>query len=1083
VHLRSITLKGFKSFPDRTRLEFSPGVSVIVGPNGSGKSNVTDAVLWALGEQSPLAVRGASMQDVIFAGGHGVQARSEAEVEVVIDNGDGAVDLPLSEISIARRLDRAGEGEYRVNGTRCRLADVAEILSDTGLGKEMHSVVSQGRIEAIVTSKPKDRRLLIEEAAGLGKHRKRRRRAQLKLDRTQDNLDRALDVEREARSRLRPLKRQADAAELHERLERQILEARWGLARDASRASGMALAAAATAAKEARAAAAACEAELAAVAARRETTEVALAARGSEREALSARFYGARSAADRVETRLEAARSSVALVADRALKRRALVEALDRELDFDAPDEGADERIAELEVELEQLAAGRAERLARELAGLEAARDSAAARAGGLAEAAAVGVAARRESEAGCEAARAARRAAEADADRARREAARTGAELAALNHYLRSHAGAPGGAPSLADSLTADAGFELALAAVLGPRLRAALADDLTDAVTLVGRAGKDGGAALIPARATGRVDGGDRRCAAPVGAVALLDHVRTGDDRVSALATALLGEAYVVDDISVEVDPSFAGMLVTREGLVWSPSTGELRRVPAGGEDRVLAKRNERDALVARTGEAARLEQAAIAAVELAAAAVAAADAARDEADRSAREATRAHTDALDAEQRAVQAIAQRRRSPDDEATATRRAQVGAALAAERRLLERAAREREQRAQRIAAERSRAAADEQLLPAVERLAAVLELALEAVGEQMAARAAELEAERTAGDRLAAELRECAQAEAEVQAKLKARAEDVTRAEVRAQQARDQAAEAGQELVALADALGLEAQAADTELGDEERRDSTIRIERLQRRREQLGPVNALAQSEYAEAIAHVEELEAQREDLDAALRELRGIIRDTDRRIREAFEETFTAAARNFEDVVGELFPGGRGRLRLVKEDAGPRAVLGGSPADDDGDAAMASAEELVEAAAEAEESRDADPAEGMGVEIEITPAGKSTKRLSLLSGGEKSLTALAFLFAVFLAKPCPFYILDEVEAALDDLNIDRFLTVLRKYSDRAQFIVVTHQKRTMEAADCLYGVSMAGNGVSKVVSRRLPRAADAA
>ena len=241
MRLKSLTLKGFKSFPDRTHLDFGPGVSVVVGPNGSGKSNVTDAVLWAMGEQSPLAVRGQSMQDVIFGGGRGVQARSAAEVEIVLDNSDGTVDLPLSEISIVRRLDRAGEGGYRLNGARCRLTDVIEVLSDTGLGKETHSVVSQGRVEAIVTSKPRDRRLLIEEAAGLGKHRKRRRRAQLKLEKTQENLDRALDVEREARTRLRPLKRQAEAAELHERLERQMLEARWELAREALRARGMEL--------------------------------------------------------------------------------------------------------------------------------------------------------------------------------------------------------------------------------------------------------------------------------------------------------------------------------------------------------------------------------------------------------------------------------------------------------------------------------------------------------------------------------------------------------------------------------------------------------------------------------------------------------------------------------------------------------------------------------------------------------------------------------------------------------------------------------------------------------------------------
>ena len=241
MHLRSIALKGFKSFPTRTRLEFGPGVSVIVGPNGSGKSNITDAVLWALGEQSPLAVRGQSMKDVIFAGGHGVQGARAAEVEVVIENDERRLDSGFAELSIVRRLGRDGEGEYRLNGARCRLVDVTEVLSDSGLGKEMHSVVSQGKVEQIVLSRPRERRLLIEEAAGLGKHRKRRRRAQLKLERTEENLSRALDVEREARSRLRPLKRQAEAAELHERLERQRLEARHALARDDAREARAAL--------------------------------------------------------------------------------------------------------------------------------------------------------------------------------------------------------------------------------------------------------------------------------------------------------------------------------------------------------------------------------------------------------------------------------------------------------------------------------------------------------------------------------------------------------------------------------------------------------------------------------------------------------------------------------------------------------------------------------------------------------------------------------------------------------------------------------------------------------------------------
>lgn len=280
--------------------------------------------------------------------------------------------------------------------------------------------------------------------------------------------------------------------------------------------------------------------------------------------------------------------------------------------------------------------------------------------------------------------------------------------------------------------------------------------------------------------------------------------------------------------------------------------------------------------------------------------------------------------------------------------------------------------------------------------------------------------------------------------------------------------------AEADGELRSLAEPLGLEPTPAEEPLPDEERAALTQRIERLQRRREQLGPVNPLAQEEYEEALAHVEELERQRADLEAALRELGTLIRDTDRQIRETFEATFEAAAKNFEELSEQLFPGGRGRLRLVREDAGPRPVLGGEKVDADPDAA-ADAED-ADAAADAEEREEDDL---LGVEIEITPAGKSMKRLSLLSGGEKSMTALAFLFSVFLARPCPFYILDEVEAALDDLNIDRFLTLLRKYAERAQFIVVTHQKRTMEAADSLYGVSMGGDGISKVISRKLPPA----
>ena len=381
MHLRSISMKGFKSFPQRTKLEFGTGVSVVVGPNGSGKSNITDAVIWALGEQSPLAVRGQTMKDVIFAGASGVSGSGAAEVEVVIDNSAGRLDTGFSEISIVRRLDRDGEGEYRLNGARCRLVDVIEVLSDSGLGKEMHSVVSQGKVEQIVMSRPRERRLLIEEAAGLGKHRKRRRRAQLKLERTEENLSRALDVEREARSRLRPLKRQAEAAELHQRLERQTLEALYTLARDSTRSARVVLDEAEQRAHGARSERDEAERLLAGVAGRREEAEQAFAAQTRDREQLQARLYAARSAADRIAMRLERVHEQGAAAEERRERRLRQLELLERQALADAEQsaerEGPEQRIAALESELAALDAGREERLARELSGLERQLDEA----------------------------------------------------------------------------------------------------------------------------------------------------------------------------------------------------------------------------------------------------------------------------------------------------------------------------------------------------------------------------------------------------------------------------------------------------------------------------------------------------------------------------------------------------------------------------------------------------------------------------------------------------------------------------------------------------------------------------------
>ncbi len=1008
----------------------------------------------------------------------------------MLDNSDGTVELPLSEISIVRRLDRSGEGDYRLNGARCRLTDVIEVLSDTGLGKETHSVISQGRVDAIVTSKPRDRRLLIEEAAGLGKHRKRRRRAQLKLERTQENLDRALDVEREARSRLRPLKRQAEAAELHERLERQILQARWELAREDCRARRMELEGAEERVGRERAALSEIERRLQETIERRGVAERALAERAERHDALSRLLYGARSAHERLALRGEQVGSSAQALARRIERVELELDGLSSDRpdghrqDGEAPEAALSEsRIAALEAQLEEIHASREQEIEREIAELQGEHERQLALVERTAAEVADARAAREGADAQAERAREQLAAAEQAVQDTRRESARVGAELAAANQFLRGHAGVGAehadSPKALSEELRVQDGYELALAAALGGRLDAALVKDVSGAESLLDRAGPDGGTALLAS-----LESGERPAAsasarsqpdpAP-GARRLLD-LLSGPPAVLELAGRLLADAWVVERLE-DLPEDFSGIAATRHGRVWFAAWGEVRQLGEGGSERVLARRNERDRLIAAAELAAQAEHGARAACEQALAQLRAADETRLGADAALREAERAQAEAGEARRRTEWLIEQRRAAPAQGALAVRQAELEGELAAERRQGERRERERIERLARIERLHSQHALDTAAAPLAERLAAALAAAAAAVHERVAQLEQELAADRQAGEEMASALRACAAEEAEIQAALRVAGEAVTGAEVAAQRLRDQAGEAEMELASVGEQLGLSEEAGEHEpLAEEEAQALQARVARLTRRREQLGPVNPLAQEEYAEALAHVEELESQRGDLETALRELRSVIRETDRQIQETFEATFSAAARNFEQLVGDVFPGGSGRLRLVRDEQAPRPVLGGQPLP----AGEAVDDDAIEAAAEAEseaELRGADEEQLPGVEIEITPAGKSTKRLTLLSGGEKSMTALAFLFAVFLARPCPFYILDEVEAALDDLNLDRFLTLLRRYSDRAQFIVITHQKRTMEAADWLYGVSMGHDGVSKVLSRRLP------
>jgi chromosome segregation protein len=1050
MYLKAINLKGFKSFPDRTRVTFSPGVSVIVGPNGCGKSNITDAVLWALGEQSPLAVRGQSMRDVIFAGGNGQSRRRFAEVEVVIDNSEGRAASEFSELSISRRIDRNGDGEYRLNGARCRLADVVEALADTNMGREMHSVISQGRVEAIVNSKPKDRRMLIEEAAGLGKHRKRRHRAQLKLDRTRENLDRALDVEREARSRLRPLKRQAEAAERTAKLIRDESELRARLVADDLRAQEELLAAAERSLAEARGKRDSVEQRLEEVRKRRAAIEERIAAEDAERRRRGERLAEARAGLERVRARAEAMQLAERELHSALGERQLRLDELGADPELEA---GTAARISELEAELAELQRGEASSEAARLreGAAEAERRQAEAERAlgplGAAEDEAL-VALRRTTEM-VERAR-------AEAQKASERRAALAGELAAVEAKLAA-ATVEGEHEVLAAMVETGSGLERALSVALGERLRASVVGSIAEGVERIG--GAQGATRTL-------IESGPPPAAGPPpveGARRLLDLVeaRGGAGHV---VERLLADAWLVDELA-ELPSGFTGLAVTVDGECYDGAAGELRQLPREGTDPALAARSEREELASRLRQREQTEERAKRDLEKAEEAHAAALARHDEAHAARREARRELDEASEEASRARWLAEQREHRDDGEGqTALRRAQLEAELAAERRHVEAADRAREARdrdreklARRISLER-------ETLPALGRA----HRALVAVAERLAARAQKLAApSEDGGGDIAAELRQCSEKEYGLQAELREVSQTLTTAEVEAAQLRDRRNEGSAELRRLGEVLDEELAPATSTLPEGERAEIEAKLVRVARRREQIGPVNPLAEREYAEEREHVTELAEQRKDLEKAIAELRALVRRTDKEIAAAFEETLDSTARNFEEMVAELFPGGRGRLRRVG--MGPRPLPdrpGAAAKDAGGD----------------EEELDGTPAdEDGGVEIEVTPAGKSTRRLSLLSGGEKSLVALAFVFAVLMARPCPFYILDEVEAALDDINLDRFLRLIRRFAERSQFVIVTHQKRTMDAADVLYGVSMGGDGVTKVVSRRLPRDRD--
>ncbi len=683
MYLKAINLKGFKSFPDRTRLTFSPGVSVIVGPNGSGKSNITDAVLWALGEQSPSAIRGQQMRDVIFAGGNGQSPRRFAEVEVVIDNSEGRAASEFSEISISRRIERNGDGEYRLNGARCRLADIVEALSDTNMGREAHSVISQGRVEEIVSSKPRDRRLLIEEAAGLGKHRKRRHSAQLKLDRTRDNLERAMDVEREARSRLRPLKRQAEAAERTAKLQRQSDELRAQLVADDLRVQQKQLTAAESKLAEVRSTRDSVEKRFEEVRARRTAIEERLAAGEEGRRRHGEQLAEARAATERVRARAESLDLAERDLRGALGERQLQLEALDEE-----PEEAAGAaRIAELEAELARLEEDSSEegaRLRRKAEEAEERRVAARAALEPLERAEEEIATALRQATQMHERAR-------AEAQKASERRAALAGELAAVEAKLAA-AAVEGEHEALAGMLETGSGLERAVSAVLGERLRASIVGSVGEGRERL--AGAEGAARAL-------LSSGPQKplsLSPKDGARRLLDLI-VARGEAAPITERLLSDAWLVDDLD-GIAEGFSGVAVTVDGECFDAAVGEIRRLPREGTDPALAARSEREELASRLAQREQTEERAKNDLQRAERTLTEARAREEESQRALRDGRRALDEAAEEASRTGW-LAERHaeREGDGSGSAIQRAKLEAELTAERRHAEGAERAREKR------------------------------------------------------------------------------------------------------------------------------------------------------------------------------------------------------------------------------------------------------------------------------------------------------------------------------------------------------------------------------------------------
>jgi chromosome segregation protein len=980
VFLKALTLRGFKSFADKTVLEFEPGVMVVVGPNGSGKSNLVDAVAWVLGAQGPRTLRGGKMDDVIFAGTPDRPALGRAEVSLTIDNTSNLLPIEFSEVTITRTLFRNGDSEYAINGAPCRLLDIQELLSDTGIGRQQHVIVGQGQLDAVLNSRPEDRRAVIEEAAGVLKYRKRRERAERRLEATEGNLLRLNDLLREVRRGLAPLQKQADAARRHDGLVEELRAIRLHLV-------GHELAGLQAKTERLRDQGVELSRNEAVIQAR--LRELDIAVLDAERALTDAGHGDVADALVRVESMRERARGLQALLAE---KRRGL----ERELAA-AADEGVVEtlvadagalraELAGVERDAEQL-----EERRHELASLDNWVDPE-----GLSRAEVALTAAERqwrecENDAGKWHAR-------AEALAQALDSVRTAVDRGLL-------AGIDGIAGDLVDYLEIEPGAEAAVAAALGEAMHALVieSDDAARA-TVTRLAGGDVQALLLVLNQRDvAVTAG--ATLAPEGAKALASCVRAPLPGLQAtLAKLLAGVVLAEGDWRSAVDLAIENpdlTVMTRSGdRFGGPGLWRLGGEQVSGITRATLEEAEDQARIARTARAA-------------------AEAAVTE---------------------ARQAVAEGRQQAAAAAGVRKELEMrGATLDERRDVLTR----------RLAGVEERLARDPEAKATAERYRSALvakEGSYREVAERLDVHAGGID---EVLERLRAERRRQAEAASAAGGQLNAlrrERSDLERqlTELRARQQRREVDEAENRmrLEAVVEkirtdfdcepAIALDAPAPETVEG------TTLagRARDLDRELRIMGPINPLALEEYDALLERHDFLQQQLEDVKNSRRELQRVIKAVDKEIVTVFETAFADVQENFAQLFTTLFPGGSGRIFLT----------------------------------------DPDDLLNTGIEMEARPSGKNTRRLSLLSGGERSLTAMAFLFGVFRARPSPFYLLDEVEAALDDVNLHRFLDLVHEFRNEAQLLIVSHQKRTMEAGDCLYGVSMAPGASSRVVSQRM-------